>query len=88
MRLSSSHRGVLAGLLAGALAAMSLLILSPTAQAASAAPQLHVSGNKLVDPSGSQVVLHGMDRSGAEFACVQNSGDLRTVRPTSRRSAR
>jgi endoglucanase len=38
------------------------------------APQLHVSGNKLVDASGNQVVLHGMNHSGTEFACVQNNG--------------
>ena len=38
------------------------------------APQLHVSGNKLVDASGSQVVLHGVDRSGTEYACVQGNG--------------
>jgi hypothetical protein len=42
--------------------------------AADAAPQLHVSGNKLVDASGNQVVLHGMDRSGTEYACVQGNG--------------
>jgi endoglucanase len=35
--------------------------------ASTAAPQLHVSGNELVDASGNQVVLHGMDRSGAEY---------------------
>ena len=40
----------------------------------SAAPQLHVSGNKLVDASGNQVMLHGVDRSGAEYACVQGNG--------------
>jgi endoglucanase len=45
-----------------------------TEVASSAAPQLHVSGNKLVDASGSPVVLHGMDRSGAEYACVQGWG--------------
>ncbi|MBV9447701.1 MAG: cellulase family glycosylhydrolase [Streptosporangiaceae bacterium] len=38
------------------------------------APQLHVSGNKLVDANGNQVVLHGVNRSGTEFACVQNAG--------------
>jgi endoglucanase len=38
------------------------------------APQLHVSGNKLVDSSGNQVVLHGVDRSGTEYACVQGNG--------------
>jgi endoglucanase len=38
------------------------------------APQLHVSGNKLVDQNGNQVVLHGVDRSGTEYACVQGNG--------------
>lgn len=32
---------------------------------------LKVSGNKLVDASGNTVILHGVDRSGTEFACVQ-----------------
>ena len=40
----------------------------------SATPQLHVSGNKLVDANGTQVVLHGVDRSGTEYACVQGNG--------------
>jgi endoglucanase len=40
----------------------------------STAPQLHVSGNELVSASGSQVVLHGVDRSGTEYACVQGNG--------------
>ncbi len=40
----------------------------------SAAPQLHVSGNKLLDASGNQVVLHGVDRSGTEYECVQGNG--------------
>jgi endoglucanase len=39
-----------------------------------AAPQLHVSGNELVDSNGQQVLLHGADRSGTEYECVQNSG--------------
>ncbi len=38
------------------------------------APQLHVSGNKLVSSAGAQVVLHGVDRSGTEYACVQGNG--------------
>ena len=44
------------------------------ARAASTAPWLHVSGNKLVNARGTQVVLHGVNRSGGEFACVQNVG--------------
>jgi hypothetical protein len=38
------------------------------------APQLHVSGNKLVDSTGKTVTLHGVNRSGGEFACVQGNG--------------
>jgi endoglucanase len=40
----------------------------------STAPQLHVSGNHLVNASGAAVVLHGVDRSGTEYACVQGNG--------------
>jgi endoglucanase len=39
-----------------------------------AGPQLHVSGNELVNSGGQQVVLHGVDRSGTEFECVQGRG--------------
>jgi hypothetical protein len=42
--------------------------------ATSTAPQLHVSGNHLVNASGAAVVLHGVDRSGTEYACVQGNG--------------
>jgi endoglucanase len=42
--------------------------------ASSAAPQVHVSGNKLVNAGGQQVVLHGVDRSGGEYACVRGTG--------------
>jgi hypothetical protein len=38
------------------------------------APQLHVSGNKLLDASGNQVILRGINRSGTEYACVQGNG--------------
>jgi endoglucanase len=45
-----------------------------TAATGSTAPQLHVSGNELLDQSGARVVLHGVDRSGGEYMCVQNAG--------------
>ncbi len=45
-----------------------------TAPGSGGAPQLHVSGNNLVDASGHTVLLHGVDRSGGEFACVQHNG--------------
>ncbi|WP_441246878.1 cellulase family glycosylhydrolase [Kitasatospora sp. McL0602] len=38
------------------------------------APALHVSGNHLVNAAGQAVTLHGANRSGAEFACVQGNG--------------
>src|SRR6516225_10507536 len=42
--------------------------------AATGAPQLHVSGHKLVNAQGTRVVLHGVDRSGTEYMCVQGNG--------------
>jgi len=35
---------------------------------------LHVSGNKLVNMQGQTVVLHGVNRSGTEYMCVQGNG--------------
>jgi endoglucanase len=61
----------------GVLAACGVLGQAGHANAANAverAPQLHVSGNKLVDARGQRVVLHGVDRSGGEYACVQGWG--------------
>ena len=48
--------------------------LSADVRASTTAPQLHVSGNRLLSASGQQVVLHGVDRSGTEDACVQGRG--------------
>jgi hypothetical protein len=39
-----------------------------------AAPRLHVSGNRLVTAHSKPVVLHGVNRSGTEFLCVQGHG--------------
>ena len=47
---------------------------TPTSTASGPAPALHVSGNKLVNASGQTVLLHGVDRSGTEYACVQGNG--------------
>src|SRR5215472_11004555 len=40
----------------------------------SGAPQLHVSGNKLLDANGNTVILRGINRSGMEFSCVEGKG--------------
>jgi endoglucanase len=81
----AGRRGVLL-LMAAALATASLatvtasatVVAPPSAGAAPAvaarAPQLHVSGNKLENSSGQRVVLHGVDRSGTEYMCVQGNG--------------
>ena len=47
---------------------------APAVTAAGTAPRLHVSGNKLVGASGQAVILHGVDRSGTEYECVQDHG--------------
>ena len=41
---------------------------------ATAAPQLHVSGNQLVNAAGQRVVLYGVNRSGGEYSCVKGNG--------------
>ena len=53
-----------------------VVVAAPDAATAATAtaPQLHVSGNELVDASDAQVVLHGVDRSGTEYECVQGNG--------------
>jgi endoglucanase len=38
------------------------------------APQLHVLNNELVNAVGQRVVVHGVNRSGGQFACVQGLG--------------
>jgi aryl-phospho-beta-D-glucosidase BglC (GH1 family) len=44
---------------------------SPAVRAAS---YLHVSGNRLVNASGAQIVLHGVDIAGTDTRCVQGRG--------------
>ena len=76
--LASRAVGLLCvGLLTGCSAAVAASQVSATGQAQQvtrAAPALHVSGNRLVNRRGRPVVLHGVDRSGGEFACVQGWG--------------
>ena len=55
-------------------AAATAAAMTAPASAANTAPSLHVSGNHLVNARGARVVLHGVDRSGSEYACVQGWG--------------
>lgn len=48
--------------------------LKAHAAARSNADGLHVRGNRLLDGSGHVVELHGVNRSGTEYACVQGWG--------------
>jgi hypothetical protein len=47
---------------------------SPSPTRSRKAPQLRVSGNRLVSATGQRVVLHGVDRSGTEYECVGGNG--------------
>jgi hypothetical protein len=60
----------------GALALFLLaLAAAGPAHATSPAPfGLHVKGNKLLDEGGHVVHLHGVNRSGSEYACIQGYG--------------
>ena len=44
------------------------------AQAASSITGLHAWGNQIVNSSGQVIRLHGVNRSGSEFACIQGWG--------------
>jgi hypothetical protein len=54
-----------------AMKALLLLLALAGVSVHAAISNLKVNGNRLVDTSGNQVLLHGVDRSGTEFACVQ-----------------
>jgi endoglucanase len=56
------------------LVATILATLCWCATAGAAAPSLHVRGNRLVGAGGATLRLLGVNRSGAEYACVQGWG--------------
>jgi hypothetical protein len=51
-----------------------VIVVAALVFAAPAAGGVHVRGNRLVDDSGATVRLLGVNRSGAEYACVQGWG--------------
>lgn len=46
----------------------------PTPTTSSSLSGLKISGNKIVDANGNQIVLRGVNRSGTEYACIQGNG--------------
>lgn len=66
-----ARRGLMAGLVA-ALAALILLVMVPGGRPHGLV--LRVAGNKLVNAEGRPIRLLGVNRSGAEYACIQGWG--------------
>ena len=58
------------------LVALCAVLSAPSAGASAGArsKRLHVSGNRLLDARGHVVHLHGVNRSGTEYACIQGWG--------------
>ena len=67
----------LAGVTIAAFAVASLTqALGVRVAAATSTLSIHVQGNQLVNSAGTPVTLHGVDRSGGEYMCVQGTGDV------------
>jgi hypothetical protein len=47
---------------------------APTTPPPSSGSGMHVSGNKLLNAAGNQVLFHGVNVSGTEYACIQGYG--------------
>lgn len=81
MPIATSAKLIGGLLCAGLLAAAGLLAQSTQASTSMraavvsvGAPDLHVSGRGLFSAHGRRVVLHGVNRAGGEYACVQGKG--------------
>ena len=57
-----------------AVAVALLLAIGIASCSSTSAVAVHVSGNRLVYSNGEPAVLHGVDLSGTEYACVQSHG--------------
>jgi endoglucanase len=58
----------------GATTTTTPISITVTGSTGTAAPALHVSGNKIVTAAGTTYRLLGVNRASAEFACVQGKG--------------
>lgn len=61
-----------------AIAILAAVVVAPSPAdspaAVAAAHGLHVSGNRILDKDGRQVLFQGVNRSGTEYSCVQGWG--------------
>jgi hypothetical protein len=57
-----------------AAAAMAFLTIAACSASGTAVRRLHVSGNRILDRDGRQVLFQGVNRSGTEYACAQGWG--------------
>ena len=78
--LPRTQRGVVKHLAGIAIAALAVASLAQTlgvrVAAATSTLSIHVQGNQLVNSADKVVTLHGVDRSGGEYMCVQGTGDV------------
>jgi len=70
-----NHPDGMRGRVCGAIVVVAAVIGAATSAAQPAATKgLHVVGNRLVNAAGKTVRLHGVNRSGTEYACIQGWG--------------
>lgn len=72
-------RYLVVGVLIGMAAVIAAVVATVVGRSGSGSSQpvasgLHVSGNRLLDVQGQPILLHGVDRSGTEYACIQGRG--------------
>src|SRR5437899_438559 len=68
-------RGVVPAMMIAFLPGLSIAGPVPAVRAAISAPTgLHVVGQRLLDGANNSLILRGVNRSGAEYACIQGWG--------------
>ena len=73
-RISAGCSRLLILALAIAAAAVAILTIADRSSSGKAFSRLHVSGNRILDKDGRQVLFQGVNRSGTEYACAQGWG--------------
>jgi Cellulase (glycosyl hydrolase family 5) len=73
-RLSAAWARLLIVALAVGAGAVAVLTIADPSATGTTLSRLHVSGNRILDKNGRQVLFQGVNRSGTEYACVQGWG--------------